>query len=84
MITHEEIVDKLGRFVKAKGSLRKAAKDIGVSHAYLFDILRGNRPISGKVAKFLGYEKVVPPTPEPFFLRGEACAAELADDIPLP
>lgn len=83
MIPKEVITDKLKAFIKEKGSLRKAAREIGVSHAYIFDILRENRPISTGVARFFGYKKVYPPRPAPYFVEDDEAetAAALKGEI---
>ncbi len=40
-------------------SQRLVAKELGISPAYLSDILNGHREISAQVAEKLGYERVV-------------------------
>lgn len=40
-------------------SLRKVAKELGVSAAYLSDVMRGNRNISHKLAERLGFKMKV-------------------------
>lgn len=58
-ITEEEIKGVIEQMVKAWGSQRKVADHLGISAAFLSDIIHGNRPVSNKVAQKLGYKKVV-------------------------
>lgn len=45
--------------VETAGSLRAAAKHLGVSAAYLSDVLHGNREVGKKLAAAYGYHKIV-------------------------
>ena len=45
--------------VEKWGSQRKVADQLGISAAFLSDIINGNRPVSNQVAQKLGYKKVV-------------------------
>jgi predicted DNA-binding protein (UPF0251 family) len=58
-ISHEEAIDMLRRLVEEEGSQTQAAAKLGISSGYLSEILTNGRPISDKVAKALGYERVV-------------------------
>jgi predicted DNA-binding protein (UPF0251 family) len=58
-ISHEEAIDMLRRLVDEEGSQTQAAAKLGISSGYLSEILTNGRPISDKVAKALGYERVV-------------------------
>jgi hypothetical protein len=43
----------------SRSSLRKVAASVGISPAYLSDILRGNRDVSGPVAEMFGFSREV-------------------------
>jgi predicted DNA-binding protein (UPF0251 family) len=58
-ITHEEAIEMLRRLVDEEGSQTQAAAKLGISSGYLSEILANGKPISDKVAKALGYEKIV-------------------------
>lgn len=49
----------LQQLVNRMSTQKALAKKIGISPAYLNDILMGRRGLSPKVVKFLGYEKIV-------------------------
>jgi plasmid maintenance system antidote protein VapI len=63
-ITQEEIIKIIEEMVEKWGSQRSVADQLEISAAFLSDILNGNRPVSNKVAKRLGYRKVVKYTRE--------------------
>lgn len=50
---------RLKAVVDEEGSVRKAAQEIGISAAYLGDLLRGRREPGDKVLQYLGLKKVV-------------------------
>jgi len=52
-------VDALRAFVRQAGSQRTAAAELGVSQAYISDMLRGNRNISDAILNKLGLRRVV-------------------------
>jgi plasmid maintenance system antidote protein VapI len=58
-VTQDELKGTIEQMVKQWGSQRKVADHLGISAAFLSDIINGNRPISNKVAQKLGYSKVV-------------------------
>ena len=58
-ITQDELKDIIEKMVTQWGSQRKVSDHLGISAAFLSDIINGNRPISNKVAQKLGYSKVV-------------------------
>jgi len=58
-ITHENAVELIRKIVKEKGSQVAAAKHLNISPAYLGDILKGARPVSGQVARKLGFQRVI-------------------------
>jgi plasmid maintenance system antidote protein VapI len=58
-ITEEEILKIIMQMVDKWGSQRAVADQLEISAAYLNDILRGNRDVSNKVAKRLGYTKII-------------------------
>lgn len=41
------------------GALRLVASELGISVAYLHDVLHGRRPVSEGLAKRMGWERVV-------------------------
>jgi transcriptional regulator with XRE-family HTH domain len=47
------------RKVAERSSLRQTAERIGVSAAYLSDILAGNRAVSDTIAEAFGYEREI-------------------------
>ncbi len=56
-MTNEEIIKILWAMVDEKGSQKAVADILKISPSYLNDILSGNRAISDKVAKEVGYFK---------------------------
>lgn len=46
-------------------SVRKAGKSLGVSGAYIHDILNGRRGISENIGASLGFSLIPPPKPAP-------------------
>lgn len=59
--TQEEVLDVIRRDVNAS-SARQVAIRIGVSAAYLGDIINGNRPVSEFVASSFGFEREIQTT----------------------
>ena len=49
----------IAAFVQREGSQKKAAAKFGISPQYLSDILKGNREIPDRVARFFGVRRVV-------------------------
>jgi hypothetical protein len=45
--TEEQVLNALKAAVE-ESSLRKVAGELGISHGYLWDIVRGSRPLSEK------------------------------------
>lgn len=58
-VTQAEILDTIRQMVSKWGSQKAVADHLGISNAYMSDILNGNRDISTAVARRLGYTKVV-------------------------
>lgn len=58
-ITQADAIDIIRNIVKEEGSQTGAAKRLGIAVSYLSDILNGNRNVSEKIAKKLGYKKVI-------------------------
>ena len=58
-MSHAVILAKLRRQCEQSGSLRKAAIALGVSAAYLSDILSGKRQPGPKILAPLGYSRTV-------------------------
>lgn len=50
---------KLQQLAAHYGSQDKLAQRLGISPQYLCDVLHGRRALSGRVAKRLGYERVI-------------------------
>ena len=58
VISEEAALDLIIDIVDEEGSQYAAAERLGISPAYLSDILSGARSISDKVANKLGYSKI--------------------------
>jgi transcriptional regulator with XRE-family HTH domain len=58
-ISRHEVVEDILRLVHALGTRRDAAKRLGVSGAYLSDVLNGKREPAGKLLTTLGYRRVL-------------------------
>jgi plasmid maintenance system antidote protein VapI len=58
-ITQEEILEIINQMVSKRGSQKAVADHLGISNAYMSDIIAQNRPVSDSVAKRLGYTKIV-------------------------
>jgi DNA-binding transcriptional regulator YdaS (Cro superfamily) len=59
MITEQQVVSQLRAAASAAGSQRAYAESIGVSEAYLSDVLAGRRAPGPKVLAALGLEAVI-------------------------
>ena len=60
--TQEQVRQEIAEFCKTS-SVATVADQIDVSRQYLYDILKGSRTISRKVATFFGYTvETMPPT----------------------
>jgi hypothetical protein len=58
--TEHDLRDMVNEMVDARRTKTKVAEELGVSIAYLTDVMMGRRPLGGKVAAGLGgYEKVI-------------------------
>lgn len=53
------VLAALRRVIAEAGSQQAAAKQLGVSGAYVTDLLRGRREFSAAMAARLGYERIV-------------------------
>jgi plasmid maintenance system antidote protein VapI len=63
-ITHDEIL-KIIKEMKVKwGSQKELADQLGISSAYLSDILHDKKVVSDMVARKLGYTRIVKYVPE--------------------
>lgn len=58
-LTPAALKDALSIRVKACGSQRTLAREIGVSEPYLSDVLNGRREPGAKLLEGLGYRRVV-------------------------
>ena len=56
--SEEDILDVISKEIKLT-SLRKTAARVGISAAYLSDIMRRNRGISENVANAFGFQQVI-------------------------
>ena len=56
---HTTIPQKLRQWAKQRGSQRTLARELGVSEAYLSDVINGRRDPGRKLLKALGLERVV-------------------------
>jgi plasmid maintenance system antidote protein VapI len=54
----ETVLQFIQRRVKEHGSQRAYAKHLGVSQAYLSDVINGRRDISKEMAQLLGYKRL--------------------------
>lgn len=54
-LTTTELLEVLALRVKAAGSQRRFAEEVGVSQAYLCDVIRGRREPGPKLAAALGF-----------------------------
>lgn len=59
IVSQEDMHAKLLEYVRQYSSQNDAAIALGVSAAYLSDVIRKNRPISDKVASHLGYSREI-------------------------
>ena len=57
-LTNTEVLDTLREAVSAAGSQRTYASSIGVSQAYLGDVLHGRRSPGERVLSALGLKKI--------------------------
>lgn len=58
-VTRQEVQDHLMKYKSECGSLRQAAKLLGISAAYYCDILKRRRGLGPKILKALDLKKVV-------------------------
>jgi hypothetical protein len=58
ILTEQELLEHIKKLIEEKGGQKAFAGFLKMSSAYLCDIFHGNRPISKKLAKKLGWEKV--------------------------
>ena len=57
MLTEEQIRDELKAMVEADG-LSETARTLEISPGFIWDVVRGNRGVSVRLAKAMGYEKL--------------------------
>ena len=58
LLTDLDVIAEIRR-VTALSSLRKVANEIGISAAYLSDVLRGNRGVTNTLASRFGFDRKV-------------------------
>lgn len=63
-ITQEEILEIIREMAKKWDTQKELADHLGISSAYMSDILAGIRPVSDGVARRLGYRRIVKYTRE--------------------
>ncbi len=56
--TNAQMVELLRKEARTLGSQKVLAKQIGISEAFLSDIITGKAPVTAQVARYLGYTKV--------------------------
>lgn len=58
----KDLIRSLGGRKRGAGAVKKAAKQIGVNHQYIYMMLEGKRRIDNpKILKYFGYEQTVRP-----------------------
>jgi plasmid maintenance system antidote protein VapI len=63
-ITQAEILEIIKEMAKKWDTQKELAEHLGISNAYMSDILAGIRPVSDGVARRLGYRRIVKYTRE--------------------
>lgn len=58
-ITQDEILAIIKEMAKKWDTQKELADHLGISNAYMSDILAGIRPVSQGVARKLGYKRVI-------------------------
>ena len=58
-ISKHEVMAMLNLVYERLGSWAKVAEEIGVSRAYMSDMVRGNRELGPKILSYLGLVKTV-------------------------
>lgn len=58
-LTIENVIDRLRREIEAAGSQRQFAQKIGVSAAYLNDVMNRKREPGDKILKAINLQKVI-------------------------
>lgn len=54
-LNHDEMVSRVKAEIAKAGSQRKAARKLGVTASFLCHVIRGNLPVSDRLANQLGY-----------------------------
>ena len=57
-VDEKEMVRMLKEYIKERGTQRVAAMDLGISPAFLSDMILGKREVSDSVARKFGFSKV--------------------------
>lgn len=57
-LSEEQVKQRFEEALKAAGSIRRLAAQIGVSYGLVGDVATGRREVCGKVARHLGLELV--------------------------
>jgi plasmid maintenance system antidote protein VapI len=64
-ITHDEILKIIKEMVSKWGTQKELADHLGISNAYLNDIIHEKQAVSDKVARRLGYKRIIKYVQEP-------------------
>ena len=54
----EQLISALQDAIENGMTQKELAKELGISQQYLSDIIRGNRPLPGRVANLMGFAKM--------------------------
>lgn len=58
LATEHDLRNIVTGLIELRGSQKAVADDLGISQAYLGDVLRGRRGVGEKMAEKLGWEKI--------------------------
>jgi hypothetical protein len=64
VLDDKEVILLLKELIKREGSITGFAKRHSIERAYLSNLLNGKRPVSGPLARALGFRKVYAPPQE--------------------
>jgi transcriptional regulator with XRE-family HTH domain len=59
MLTSDEVLELIRERIRLAGAAAKVARDLGVTPAFLSDVLNGRRNITARLAAALGLARVV-------------------------
>lgn len=58
MINDQAIINALAKRLKDVGGYKNLSIESGISMSYLYDVLKGKRPASERIADYLGFKGV--------------------------